>query len=266
MMTLLDPQQRTARGVALQGEILDLQAPEAATLYDQSWRDFVFAEVWSRDALDRRSRYLIALASAANTGHRAMATAYARGALKNGDLTLAELREAATHAAIYCGWSAGALFDEAVSTAADALGLPPADVPPIRAEPWQHVARMADGMAAFIDVMTFGGPPAKTAYFEAGINGYVFGEIWNRPGLDQRARRWITLVGVCDSAAYTPIHTHIYAAMKSGNTTQSEMFEFVLQYAIHAGWPKASVAQGAVIEQGAQVAKGLAFGAKETDA
>ncbi len=85
---------------------------------------------------------------------------------------------------------------------------------------------------------------------------------WDRLGLDQRARRWITLVGVCDSAAYMPIHTHIHAAMMSGNADQAEMFEFVLHYAVHSGWPRASVAQGAVIEQGAQVAKGLAFGVK----
>lgn len=263
MTALLDPRERTARGLALQAEILAASAPEAATLYEESWRDFIFAEVWSREGLDRRSRYLISLTSAANTGETAMCRAYARGALKNGELTLAELREAATHAAIYCGWSTGARIDEAVTAAAEELGLDPAQCPPIRPEPWAHEQRMQDGMAAFIDVMTFGGPPARTAYFEAGINGYVFGEIWMRPGLDQRARRWITLVGVCDSAAYTPIHTHIYAAMKSGNTDQAEMFEFVLQYAIHAGWPKASVAQGAVIEQGTQVAKGLAFGVKE---
>lgn len=265
-MTLLDPKARTAQGLALQAEILGVAAPGAATLYEQSWRDFVFAEVWSREGLDRRSRYLIALSSAANTGHAAMVRGYARGALKNGDLTLAELREAAAHAAIYCGWSAGALFDEAVSAAAAELGLAAAATPPIRAEAWAHDVRMQDGMAGFLEVMTFGGPPAKTAYFEAGINGYVFGEIWMRPGLDQRARRWITLVGVCDSAAYTPIHTHIYAAMKSGNTNQAEMFEFVLQYAIHAGWPKASVAQAAVIEQGAQVGRGLPFGVKEAEA
>ena len=43
---------------------------------------------------------------------------------------------------------------------------------------------------------------------------------------------------------------------------QAEMFEFVLQYAIHAGWPKASVAQGAVFEQGDNVANGLPFTVK----
>ncbi|HEX7819942.1 MAG TPA: hypothetical protein VF463_04925 [Sphingobium sp.] len=82
------------------------------------------------------------------------------------------------------------------------------------------------------------------------------------PVSTSRSRRFITVVGVCDSAAYTPIHSHVYAAMKSGNATEAEMYEFVLQYAIHAGWPKASVAQGAVQEQGGNVAGGLAFSVK----
>jgi 4-carboxymuconolactone decarboxylase len=44
--------------------------------------------------------------------------------------------------------------------------------------------------------------------------------------------------------------------MKSGNATLDEMNEFVLQYAIHAGWPRASVIQGAVLEQAKRIKDG----------
>jgi 4-carboxymuconolactone decarboxylase len=47
--------------------------------------------------------------------------------------------------------------------------------------------------------------------------------------------------------------------MKSGNASATEMLEFVLQYAIHAGWPRASVMQGAVMEQAAKLEKGLSY-------
>lgn len=261
-MALLDPKERTARGIAMAEQVLGGPLPEVATPYEASWRDFVFAEVWTRPELDHRARYLIALTGACNTANLQMATLYARGALKTGALTLAELREAALHCSVYCGWSAGGRWDEAVTAAATELGLPAADFPPIRAEPWDHAERMALGAQNFTDVMTFGGPPPRTAYFEAGINGFVFAEMWRRPGLDERSRRFITVVGVCDSSSYTPIHSHVYAAMKSGNATQAEMFEFVLQYSIHAGWPKGSVAQGAVFEQGANVAEGKPFSVK----
>lgn len=261
-MALLDPKERTDRGIATAATVLGAPASDPATPFEASCRDFLFAEVWTRPALDHRARYLISLAGSCNTGGTTQAAAYAHGALKSGALSLAELREGALHAAVYCGWATGQRWDEAVTAAASELGLAQADFPPIRAEPWAHDARMAQGAKNFTDVMTFGGPPPQTAFFEAGINGFVFGEMWRRPGLDERSRRFITVVGVCDSAAYTPIHSHVYAAMKSGNATQAEMLEFVLHYAIHAGWPKASVAQGAVLEQGKNVADGLPFSVK----
>jgi 4-carboxymuconolactone decarboxylase len=35
--------------------------------------------------------------------------------------------------------------------------------------------------------------------------------------------------------------------MKSGNCTPAELLEYVLQYGTHAGWPKASRIQAAVL-------------------
>ena len=258
-MTMLDPKERTARGIEAQARILATPAPEPATLQQSSWRDYVFAEVWMRPGLDLRSRYLISIASAANTGDAQATESYVRGALANRELTLAELREAALHVAVYCGWTFGDLLDAAIDRAAGTLGLPAADYPAIRAEPWDPAVRHSEGQANFQKVMVFGGPPPQTAYFEGGIVNFVFGEMWTRPGLDERSRRFLTLVGVANSSSSTPIRSHVWSAMASGNATKEEMFEFVLQYAIHAGWPRASVVQGAVIEQGARVEKGLAF-------
>jgi len=258
-MTLLDPAERTARGVEAQGRLLAASAPTPGTLYEAAVRDFAFAEVWTRPGLDARSRYLIALASAANEGDGPAVEAYARGALANQALTLAELREAALHVSVYSGWTYGGVLDAAITRAADALGLPPADFAPIRAEPWDPDVRHTEGADSFRHNMLFGGPPPKTAYFEGGILNFVFGEMWNRPGLDQRSRRWLTLVGVGNSSASIPIRSHVWSAMKSGNASAAEMFEFVLQYALHAGWPRASVMQGAVIEQIAKIEKGLSF-------
>lgn len=258
-MTMLDPQARSQFGAQQQSELLGASAPEPATLLEASWRDFIFAEVWSRPGLDRRSRYLIALAGAACEGcHSGVIEGYARGALTTGELTLAELREAALHLAVYAGWSRGMTLDAAITRAADELALPPADCPPI-SQPWQPQQRIDTGRTCFTETMTFPPPPPVTPYFEAGILSFVFAEMWNRPGLDQRARRWITMVGVADSASTTPIRTHTYAAMASGNATPAEMQEFVLQYAIHGGWPKASVIQGVVFEMGKRVTEGLPY-------
>jgi 4-carboxymuconolactone decarboxylase len=256
-MTLLDPAERSARGQSIAEAVTRFTAPQPATPYEQSWRDFIFAEVWSRPGLDRRARYLIAMAGAAMSPHGSdQLFRYTHGALKSGELTLAELREAALHLSVYAGWSRGGELDRAVTRAAQELKLPAADCPPIRAEPWDPEERMAQGAAEFEKVMTFPGVSNISPYLGAGIGNFVFGEMWCRRGLDERSRRWITLVGVAESSSDIPIRSHIHAAMASGNCQPDEMQEFVLQYGVHAGWPKASVIQAVVFEMIKKVAEG----------
>jgi 4-carboxymuconolactone decarboxylase len=259
-MSLLDPADRARIGAQEQSQLLGAPAGEPRTLFESSWRDYVFAEVWTRPGLDRRSRYFISISSAACEGGRPdVIDGYIRGALKLGEITLAELREAALQLAVYAGWSRGTALDTAVTRVANDLGLPQAEYVPIRDRPWDPTQRLAEGSANFKSVMVFPGPPPATPYFEGGIINFVFGEMWMRPGLDQRARRWITLVGVADSSASIPIRSHTHAAMASGNATLPEMQEFVLQYAIHGSWPKASVMQAVAFEMGERVAKGLSY-------
>lgn len=258
---LHDPKERTALGAKLQAEYVGGMVPEAKTLVQESWRDFIYAEIWSRPGLDLRARFFISMAGAANVQHPHAMNAYIRGALMTKNATVAELRETALHISVYTGWSQGSLFDAEVSKVVQDLGLADTPCTPIRAEGWDADVRQQDGVASFKEHMLFGGPPPNSgvAYFEAGILNFVFGEMWKRPGLDQRARRWLTLVGVGFSSATTPIRSHVWSAMASGNATRDEMNEFVLQYAVHAGWPRGSVMQSAVLEQASRVEEGLPF-------
>lgn len=259
-MSLLNSSERSRCGLQRQSELLGTPAPNPTTLFESSWRDFVFAEVWTRPGLDRRSRFFITIASATcQASQTEILDGYVRGALTLGEISLPEFREAALQLAVYSGWQRGALLDASVTRVARMLGLAEVEMPSIRAEDWDPQQRLKEGAENFKAVMVFPAPPPVTPYFEGGILNFVFGETWMRPGLDQRARRWITLVGVADSSASTPIRTHTYAAMASGNASMSEMQEFVLQYAIHGTWPKASVMQSAVIEMGQRVAKGLPY-------
>lgn len=259
-MTLLDPKERTERGIASQTELTGRPSPEPKSLFQSSWRDYVFAEVWNRPGLERRARFLIATSSAAmGDCSDAILDDYMRGALTTGELTLSELREASLHVAVYSGWGHGDRFDKSVDRVAQELDLVPCDYPALRAEPWDKEQRYRDGQAEFQHVMTFPGPTPEIPYHEGGILNFVFGEMWCRAGLDQRSRRWITLVGVCDAGVDIPIQTHIYAAMKSGNCQRREMLEFVLQYALHAGWPKASALSSIVNVMADKVENGLPF-------
>lgn len=103
--------------------------------------------------------------------------------------------------------------------------------------------RRAVARAEYERIMTTASPEPVGAYLEAGVIGYVFGEMWRRGVLTPRDRRWITLTCVGAAGAITPIETHVYAALKSGEISYPEFDEFVLHFGTQAGWPKASVMQ-----------------------
>lgn len=103
--------------------------------------------------------------------------------------------------------------------------------------------RQAVARAEYEHIMTAGSPDPAGAFLEAGVIGYVFGEMWRRGVLTPRDRRWITLTCVGAAGAITPIETHVWAALNSGDLTYEEYDEFVLHLGTQLGWPKASVMQ-----------------------
>src|SRR2546426_5605896 len=99
--------------------------------------------------------------------------------------------------------------------------------------------RRADAQREFHSVMTTPGPSQPThAYYDAGVVGFVFGEMWPRPRLSRRDRRWVTLTCVGAAGAPIPIQTHVFAAINSRDCTLEELQEFNLHFATQLGWPK----------------------------
>jgi 4-carboxymuconolactone decarboxylase len=109
--------------------------------------------------------------------------------------------------------------------------------------------RWERGKREFAEVMTAPppddpSPPATSALIE-----FVFAEIWSRPTLSRRDRRFVTLPCVAAADAEAPLQDHVYAALNSGDVTITEMRETVLHFAVYGGWPKASRFNLAVDEQ-----------------
>ena len=104
----------------------------------------------------------------------------------------------------------------------------------------------------FRDVMTQE-PPAAVTPLEVATRDFVFGEVWSRPGLSRRDRRWVTLTCVAAADSPQPIEDHVYAALNSGDIELEEMLEFILQFAVYCGWPKAAHCEGVVHRQWTRV-------------
>lgn len=88
-------------------------------------------------------------------------------------------------------------------------------------------------------MLGFDGPSDPPTPFGKAARDFVFAEVWDRPGLDRRSRRWITLACVTAAGSPTAMRVYARAALDSGDITMAELREFVLQFAVFQGFPKA---------------------------
>ena len=66
--------------------------------------------------------------------------------------------------------------------------------------------------------------------------GFLFGEIWNRPGLSQRDRQLITLAANVALARPTGSHNHYRSALRLG-ISHEEIMELIIHVGMYSGWP-----------------------------
>lgn len=251
---IVDYGERRARGRQLYEEIMWEPAPTITSPRVESLIDYVFAEIWARPGMDRRSRRLVTITCLAGTDSMKSLRQHMYAALASGDLTYEELQLAAVQYAVYLGFGRAETFCEVLDEQWERLHVERGEPVPVRAEePLTPIAadqeeRKQYGEEQFLVVNCVPAPPRGFAYYEAGNIAYVFGDMWHREGLSRRDRRWVTVACVGLSDAVAPIQAHVYSAMKSGDIAYEEMDETVLQFAAYAGWPKASYLQQVVIE------------------
>jgi 4-carboxymuconolactone decarboxylase len=69
---------------------------------------------------------------------------------------------------------------------------------------------------------------------------HVFGQVWTRPGLSRKERRWISLTAIACAGVQGALDVHVRSALQSGDITRDEMLEFSIHFAHYAGWPLSS--------------------------
>lgn len=78
-----------------------------------------------------------------------------------------------------------------------------------------------------------------TAEFQDLITRYAWGEIWTRPGLDERSRRVLVIGTMVALGRWEELRMHIRAAMEHGGFSADDVKEILLQQAIYCGVPAA---------------------------
>jgi 4-carboxymuconolactone decarboxylase len=74
------------------------------------------------------------------------------------------------------------------------------------------------------------------------ITRYAWGEIWTRPGLDDKTRRLIVLATTVSLGRWEEYRLHLRAALTEGKMSPDLVKELILQMAIYAGVPAANTA------------------------
>ena len=69
------------------------------------------------------------------------------------------------------------------------------------------------------------------------ITRYPWGEVWTRPGLDERTRRVLVIGTLLALNSWEQFRLHVGAAVRVGALTSDEIKEIVLQQAHYCGVP-----------------------------
>jgi 4-carboxymuconolactone decarboxylase len=226
-------------------EVLGTDPSTPTTPFGLASHEFVFGEVWSRSGLSRRDRRWVTLTCVAAADAPEPIDQHVYGALTSGDIELDEMLEFVLQFAVYCGWPKASRLEGTVlsqwARIQSALGKEFVPRPVLSNDtlgPNDWDVRMAQGEQAFYEVNLIHPPPASTPYLHAGIINFVFGHVWQRPGLSRRDRRVITVACVALDDAPTPLQSHVTAALHSGDIAKAEMDEIVLQFSVYYGFAK----------------------------
>ena len=106
--------------------------------------------------------------------------------------------------------------------------------------------RWARGAAEFTEVTGIPAPNRGDDYVADVVIDQVFAEIWTRPGLTRKERRWIAITCACMTGAPFAMEIHLGHALRSGDITLEELQEFIVHFAVYAGHPQATAARAAL--------------------
>jgi 3-oxoadipate enol-lactonase/4-carboxymuconolactone decarboxylase len=81
---------------------------------------------------------------------------------------------------------------------------------------------------------------ALTGEFQDFITRIAWGEIWTRPGLDQRTRRLLVLAVTASLSRWDEFRLHLRAGVEQGSLTLDDIKETLMQIAVYAGVPAAN--------------------------
>jgi len=69
------------------------------------------------------------------------------------------------------------------------------------------------------------------------ITSHVWGDIWTRPAIDPKTRRFMTLSMMIALRAWDEFRLHVRTGLAAGDLTKDELKEIILQATVYCGAP-----------------------------
>lgn len=85
------------------------------------------------------------------------------------------------------------------------------------------------------------GADAFTAAFQDLVTRHAWGDVWSRPGLDERTRRLVTIALLAAQGLEWEVKLHVRAAL-AARIAPATIAETLLHASVYAGIPKANAA------------------------
>ena len=93
----------------------------------------------------------------------------------------------------------------------------------------------------YVDRIATDGANAATEFHDL-ITRYAWGEIWTRPGLDQRTRRVLVIGTLLALKQWDQFRLHVRGALTEGQFSTGDLQEIILQQSVYCGAPAAHTA------------------------
>ena len=202
--------------------------------------EVVFGRVWSRPGLSLHDRMLATLSALTSKQYLPKLAKYVRAALHL-EMSPRLIQEVMLHCSMYSGIPTALTSLAVVSDVFDEQGIahPQAELTECSLEELQsqgeetmlalHGERALAGYAA---------PNSAASELYASAIQYLYGEIWNRPGIDRRQRM------VCSVAAFTATQMEsqqrkFFRSAQNVGLSRTEIMEIITQTGPYSGFPPA---------------------------
>lgn len=239
-MSTREELRRAGAAVRQQLGLAEAADPGLLPGFDHLLDELVYGRVWARPGLALEDRVLASLAALTSV-QRLDQLRVLVGAALNIGLSPRLVQEVMLHCAMYAGMPTALASLGVVREVLADQGLPQPEETLAEVELDQMLTQGRETMQALHAERSEGGyanPDSAAASLYASAIDYLYGEIWNRPGIDRRQRM------LCSIAAFTALRLEsqqrkFFRSALNVGLTREEVLEIIAQTAPYSGFPPA---------------------------